>query len=169
MTLKVKEIKNVVSQSCKFFNLKWEIAECFFLVWQLLQCCRVADDDGLLAAGSVTRTLPVQSLSDGPGWSHHLGPVVGNVLVVRIMRALQLLGANVAEHDAECEEAEHADHQKDIHHALRLRVGPGSGHVVHSLLGSVVLRNRWRQYACAVEAVLQEGQQERLQLGGVDV
>lgn len=83
------------------------------------------------------------------------------------MRALQLLGANVAEHDAECEEAEHANHQDDIHHALRLSVGPGSS--LRSRLGSVVLRYLRRQYTGAVEAVLQEGEQERLQLGGVDV
>lgn len=111
----------------------------------------------------------MQSLSDDPGRSHHLGPVVGNVLVIRVLRALQLLGANVAEHDAECEEAEHANHQKDVHHALRLSVGPGSSHVGRSLLGGVVVRHRWRQHTCAVEAVLQEGEQERLQLGGVDV
>lgn len=85
------------------------------------------------------------------------------------MRALQLLGANVAEHDAKREEAEHANHQKNIHDAWSLSVSPDSSRVVHSLLGSVVLRCRQREYAGAVEAVLQEGEQERLQLGGVDV
>lgn len=104
------------------------------LVRQLLQCCRVADDNRLLAACC----LPVQSLSDDPGGSQHLGPVVGDVLVIRVLRALQLLGADVAEHDAKCEEAEHANHQKDVHHALRLSVDPGTSCLVQSLLGSVV-------------------------------
>lgn len=111
----------------------------------------------------------MQSLSDRPGRSHHLGPVVGNVLVVRIMRALQLLGANVTEHDSKCEEAEHANNQKDIHNALRLKVRQSSRHMVRCLLGSVVLAYRGRQYTCVVEAVLQEGEKARLQLGGVDV
>lgn len=146
-----------------------ESVKCLCLICQLVQCGRVADDDRLLAAGAVASSLPVQSLSHGPGRSHHLGPVVGNVLVVRIMRTLQFLGANVAEHDAKGEEAEHANHQEDVHDSLRLRVGPGSRCVVHSLLGRVVLRQRRRQYSCAVEPVLQEGEQERLQLGGVDV
>lgn len=123
-------------------------------MWQLLQCCRIADDDGLLAAGSVTCSLSVQSLSDSPGWGHHLSPVVCNVLVIWVMRALQLLGANVAEHDAKCEEAEHPNNQKDVHHALRLSVSFGCSHVLHSMLGGVVLRCERRQYICAVEAVL---------------
>lgn len=86
------------------------------------------------------------------------------------MRALQLLGADVAEHDAECEEAEHADHQQDVHDSLRLSVDPACSPVLHSLLGSEVLgRPRGRQEACAVEAVLQDGEKERLQLGAVGV
>lgn len=108
-------------------------------------------------------------LSAGPGRGHRRGPVVGDVLVVWIVRPFQFLGADVAQHDTECEEAEHADHQKDVHHALRLSRSPGSGRMVHSLLGSVVLRCLWRQYACAVEAVLQEEEQEGLQLGSIDV
>ncbi|TNN67742.1 hypothetical protein EYF80_022058 [Liparis tanakae] len=140
------------------------------LIFRLLQCCGVADDDGLLAAGCVpTGVPPVKRLSDGPGRGGHLGPVLGDVLMVRILGALQLLGANVAEHDAKREEAEHADHQEDVHHALGLSVGPGSGHGVHGRLRSGVVVQRWRQEAGAVEAVLQEGEQQRLQLGGVDV
>lgn len=110
----------------------------------MLQCCRVADDDRLLASGSVTRSIPVQSLGDDPGRSHHLTPVVGDVLVVRIVRVLQLLGANVAEHDAEREEAEHAHHEKDVQHALRLSASLRSSHIVHRLLGGVVLWYWWR-------------------------
>lgn len=63
------------------------------------------------------------------------------------MGAFQFLGANVAEHDAEREEAEHADHQNDEQHALRLIWG-----VLCPLQDGVVLR-RWWPDACAVEAV----------------
>lgn len=136
---------------------------------QLGSCSRVADDDWILATGFVISSLAVQGLSNRSGWSHHLGPVVGNVLVVRIVRALQLLGANVTEHDSKCKETEHTNHQKDIYNALRLNVALGSGCMVHCLLGSVVLGRGVRQYTCVVEAVLQEGEKERLQLGGVDV
>lgn len=142
---------NISVLRCHIF----ESGKCLILSWQPIQCCPVADDDWLPAAGSVTPSLPVQSLSDGPGWSHDLVPVLSDILMVWVMRAFQLLGAYVAEHDAEREEAEHANHQKDIHDSLRLSMDPSSSHEVHSLLRGVVLRYRWGQYTCTVEAVLQ--------------
>lgn len=126
--------------------------------FQLGSCSRVADDDWLFATGLVNGSLAVQSLSNRPGRSHHLGPVAGNVLVVWIVRALQFLGANVTEHDSKCEETKHANHQKNIYNALRLNVALGSSYMEHCLVGSVVLGLWGRQYACAVEEVLEEGE-----------
>lgn len=81
------------------------------------------------------------------------------------MRVFQFLGANVTEHDSKREEAEQADHQQDVHHAL----GLSRDSVVHGLLGSVVQRYYCRRHRCSVQAVLQEGEQQGLQLSGVDV
>uniref|UniRef100_A0A3P9M412 DnaJ (Hsp40) homolog, subfamily C, member 28 n=1 Tax=Oryzias latipes TaxID=8090 RepID=A0A3P9M412_ORYLA len=119
-------------------------------------CCRVAEDDGPLPA-----SLPVEGLCHDPARRRHGGPVVCDVLVVRVLGALQLPGADVAEHDAEGAEAEHAHHQDNVHDALRL--GPDSAPGLHGMLGGVVLSVE----VGAVEAVVQEGEQERLQLRAV--
>lgn len=93
---------------------------------------------------------------------------MGDVLVVRVLGALQLLGADVAEHDAEREEAEEAHHQDDVHQLLRLGVASGRSCLLQGLMGSGVSRRGGRLKAAGVEAVLQEGEQERLQLGAVE-
>lgn len=71
-----------------------------------------------------------------------------NVLMVEIIRAFQFLGANEAEHDAEREKAEHANHQKNVNHTIRLSIWP-----LCSMVG-IVLRCHRRQKTCAVEEVL---------------
>lgn len=83
---------------------------------------------------------------------------MGDVLMVRVLGALQLPGADVAEHDAEREEAERAHHQQDVQDPLRLRP------LLQGMMGAGVLRLRG-----AVEAVLQESEQEGLQLAAVGV
>lgn len=129
------------------------------LLRQRLQSRRVAEDHRVLGP-------PLQRLGYGPGRPRHGAPVVGDVLVVRVLGALQLPGADVAQHDAEGEEAEEADHQQDEQQLLRLRAPPGGGRrLLQSIMGSVV---PWRLEAAAVEAVLQDGEQQRLQLGAVE-
>lgn len=71
-----------------------------------------------------------------------------NILVVKIIRAFQFLGANEAEHDAKREKAEHANHQNNVNHTVRLSMWP-----LCSVAGSV-LRCHGRQKTRAVEEVL---------------
>lgn len=103
----------------------------------------------------MTRSVALQN----PGLEAHLVlllPGVGlDIHVERVVGVLQLLGADVTQHDAQGEEAEEAEHHEDVE-CLQLAVpisrGPvgWAGHVAALLNCSLPQFSQKRGHACGV-------------------